>query len=992
MSLKPLLIIPILLLAGQSLFGRSGQVAARIEGLRAKGVRFEPVVLLQREAASAATDARWSGDLKKATLLNFVPDIGLALSLRGPGFISVELPGDDGTMILDLERVQVTTDDFKISTASGVGPAGAPGVHYRGMIRGVPGSLAAISVFADEVMGLINDTRSEFVLGRLQDRKDAWHVFYNVRDMRRANPFNCDTREDGEPYHHDQLIVSANDRTVRCVRYYWEVNYPIFQDKGSIINTINYVTGLFNQSAILFDNDGIDVTLSEVFVWDVPSPYVQTATGELLTQFGVTRTSFNGDMAHLLGYAGGGGIAWLNTLCSSQTRLRMAYSDINSNYSNVPTYSWSVEVVTHEQGHNLGSKHTHACAWNGDATAIDGCGPTANVIYAEGSCPTGPVPTSAVGGTIMSYCHLVGAGINFNNGFGPQPSAVIVNAVNAATCLTTCGTSCDPPGYLTAFSITTNSAILSWSTVGATGYTLRWRPAAGGTWTTVTGLAGNTYALTGLTQTTAYEFQVLSICGASSSAYSGSVIFSTIAPCPDALEPNNSLVTAATLALPATVSALIAVNGDLDYYRFTLPATSNVFISLSNVAGDYDLHLLDNTGAQLATSTAGGTANESISFNNAAAGTYYVHVFGFNGAFSSTLCYALNVNAYVLQTCPTPQNVVVTDISFNAATVSWSPVQFAVGYDLRWKEAISSTWNDVTGLSLITYVISGLNPATLYDVQVRSRCEGSIVSTSAYSNTVQFTTLAAPCELTPPVRVAVKVVLDGAYRAAQQLMVDSLRDNGVLPLQEPYTAAGYVLSGSGLTTAPVLGTQGANAITDWVVVELRNATTPATIVEARAALLQRDGDVVGLDGQSVLGFCAAAGSYYVAVHHRNHLGVMTAAPVTLAAASSTVDFTLATTATYGTNAQRTTAGPRRLWAGNCVSDRDIKYTGEVNDRDAVLFSIGGTIPTNSVSGYRLEDCNLDGVVKYTGTDNDRDVILETIGGAVPTNTVSEQLP
>ena len=75
-----------------------------------------------------------------------------------------------------------------------------------------------------------------------------------------------------------------------------------------------------------------------------------------------------------------------------------------------------------------------------------------------------------------------------------------------------------------------------------------------------------------------------------------------------------------------------------------------------------------------------------------------------------------------------------------------------------------------------------------------------------------------------------------------------------------------------------------------------------------------------------------------------------------------------------------------------MSDRDIKYTGEVNDLDAVLFSIGGTIPTNSVSGYRLEDCNLDGVVKYTGTDNDRDVILETIGGAVPTNTVSEQLP
>ena len=114
------------------------------------------------------------------------------------------------------------------------------------------------------------------------------------------------------------------------------------------------MTGLFNQSQALYNNDGISVTLQQVYVWDVPSPYTATGTSALLDQFGVTRTNFNGDLAHLLGYAGGGGIAWLNTLCSSNTSSRMAYSDINSTYQNVPTYSWSVEVVTHEQGHNMG--------------------------------------------------------------------------------------------------------------------------------------------------------------------------------------------------------------------------------------------------------------------------------------------------------------------------------------------------------------------------------------------------------------------------------------------------------------------------------------------------------------------------------------------------------------------------------------------------------------------------------------------------------------
>ena len=92
----------------------------------------------------------------------------------------------------------------------------------------------------------------------------------------------------------------------------------------------------------------IDVTLSELFIWDVPSPYTGPGSGAFLDQFGVTRTSFNGDMAHLISYGGGGGVAWLNTLCNSQTRLRMAFSGINSTYANVPTYSWSTMVVTHE--------------------------------------------------------------------------------------------------------------------------------------------------------------------------------------------------------------------------------------------------------------------------------------------------------------------------------------------------------------------------------------------------------------------------------------------------------------------------------------------------------------------------------------------------------------------------------------------------------------------------------------------------------------------
>ena len=70
----------------------------------------------------------------------------------------------------------------------------------------------------------------------------------------------------------------------------------------------------------------------------------------------------------------------------------------------------------------------------------------------------------------------------------------------------------------------------------------------------------------------------------------------------------------------------------------------------------------------------------------------------------------------------------------------------------------------------------------------------------------------------------------------------------------------------------------------------------------------------------------------------------------------------------------------------------MKYVGNNNDRDPILARIGGTVPTNTVSGYYNEDVNLDGVVKYVGANNDRDITLQNIGGTMPTAVRMEQMP
>lgn len=238
-----------------------------------------------------------------------------------------------------------------------------------------------------------------------------------------------------------------------------------------------------------------------------------------------------------------------------------------------------------------------------------------------------------------------------------------------------------------------------------------------------------------------------------------------------------------------------------------------------------------------------------------------------------------------------------------------------------------------------------------------------------------------------------RVYLDGPYGAGPQ-MGDGLRVNGQIPLAQPYTALGFTHVGSGTetTTAGVLATTGNNAIVDWVFVELRSGAPAYTVVATRCALLQRDGDIVDVDGSSPVTFGIAAGSYHVAVRHRNHLGVMSNGTVTIGSAAGSIDFTNAATATYGSDAQRTVGSVRTLWTGDCSSDGEILYSGGGNDRDLILVRIGGSIPTNSVTGYLREDVNLDGSVLYTGGGNDRDLILQAIGGVVPTNNRAEQLP
>lgn len=389
-----------------------------------------------------------------------------------PEYLELSFPFQgDKKITVELIKNNIFTNDFTVKTNKGTVENYSPGVYYHGIVKGDTSSLVAFSFFEDDVVGVASTNElGNVILGKVKNSTDF--VSYSEGTLTGLNPFICGIDELKE--NQTQKISHKPDTAQRlmtsnCVRVYYEICYAPFVNNGSnTTTTTNWITAIHNNIATLYTNDDIKTALSEIFIWQTQDPYNGTYSANL-SSFRTNRPVFNGDLGHLVNSPSTTSVAYLNSLCTGN---RYAYSGISQTYNNVPVYSWTIMAMTHEMGHGLGSPHTHACAWNGNGTAIDGCGPQSG--NNEGC--TGPIPSTTQKGTIMSYCHLVsGVGINFNNGFGPQPAALIRNTVDGKACLgTNCVTTCATTiTGLLVNNVTQNSASATLSDATSTSWKYR---------------------------------------------------------------------------------------------------------------------------------------------------------------------------------------------------------------------------------------------------------------------------------------------------------------------------------------------------------------------------------------------------------------------------------------------------------------------------------------------------------------------------------------
>jgi hypothetical protein len=561
-----------------------------------------------------------------------------------------------------------------------------------------------------------------------------------------------------------------------------------------------------------------------------------------------------------------------------------------------------------------------------------------------------------------------------------------------------------------------NGSATAFASGGTPSYTVNWLP-SGGNAATASGLSAGTYScvITDANNCTATQTVVIT----QPTAISTSITSQTNVSCAGG---SNGSATA------------FASGGTPSYAVNWLPSGGNAATASGLSAGTYSCVITDannctatqtvvitqpialSLSAPTITNVQCATATNGSAVTMAMGGTPLYTYLWMPGSISSATATNIGAGTYTCivtdaNSCTNTITAVVGISPIFTVSANANPSTFTPGntITLSASSATSGTysWAGPGGASATgatTTIVANANNAGTFTVTLTTAtgCTNTATTNISIQNGISL---------------PIKVLLSGPFNNINNLMNDDVRTLNLLPNQDPYllnTAANpysniFVHANGGgaeVMDPGVSAISGNNAIVDWVFIELRSSANATQVVATRSALVQRDGDVVDMDGLSPVEFSNnAPANYFVAIRHRNHLGVMTQMPVAINTTSNVVDFTDINLALYvkpapfnnpsfANASTKIINGKRALYAGNCniLSAETSKYitynASSKSDRFALQLFVGNL---SIVNGYSVFDCDLNGNAKFNGINPDRTVILQSVNFS-NTALLQEQLP
>lgn len=256
---------------------------------------------------------------------------------------------------------------------------------------------------------------------------------------------------------------------------------------------------------------------------------------------------------------------------------------------------------------------------------------------------------------------------------------------------------CDKPTGVTANSITSNSANLSWTAVsGSAGYEYvvdmsSTAPTGSGTFTTAT-----SYNAFGLTSSTNYFFHVRNKCDATTFSLWETIPFTTdVNPCP----------------FPNTVTYNTPTASNADFHWLPMPGSLGYEYVVDQIASP-----------PLAPGT--GTIDTFANFSGLNGGqAYYFHLRNKCSSTGGTWS-DWNTIQFIMPECKAPVNILFSGVSDTAVDILWAMMPEANLYEYQVDQNITdptgaSGYSSTTG---ITAHINGLLSNTKYYAHIRSRC------------------------------------------------------------------------------------------------------------------------------------------------------------------------------------------------------------------------------------------------------------------------------